>query len=84
MADTTHVPFLTPVTVDGPNIQRIIFDRLSPAVEDEDLEQSIVALLVFAILLMKPDIEQETLQDLLLNVSQQIILATTVPTGPAN
>lgn len=80
----SHTPFLQAVTVEGKEIQRIVFDRLQPAIEGENFEESIMSLLIFAILLMKPEIELEALQEVVLSTTEHIMMHISVPEGPAN
>lgn len=76
-------PFIQSVTVDGKEIQRLIFDRLMPAVEGEPLSHSILSLITFSVMLMKPDIDLETLQKLVLSTSEHIIM-NIAPVGTPN
>lgn len=71
------------VTVEGSDIQRVIHDRLSPAVEGESLELSILSLLTFAVWIMRPTIEVEDLQRIVQTTSEHIVMQL-APTGPAN
>lgn len=80
---STTIPFLQSITVEGKEIQRIVFDRLMPAIEDEPIEPSILSLIIFAILMMQPDIPTEKLQEVLLSTTEHIIMMI-APTGTAN
>lgn len=59
---------------DGQEIQRIIYTRLMPAVDGESLGHSVLSLIAFSIILMKPDIDMDRLQEIITSVSQTIIL----------
>jgi len=76
-------PFVQSVTVEGKDVQRVIFDRLSPAIEGEPLAHAILSMLTFSIMLMKPDIEIEQLQDIVMSTSEHIIMHLS-PVGEAN
>jgi hypothetical protein len=77
-------PFIQQVTADGRDIQRIVFDRLAPAVEGEPLSHSVMALITFSILLMRPDIDLDHLQAVVLSTSEHIIMAMSDDIGEAN
>ena len=72
---------LQAVTVDGRDIQRLIFDRLAPAVEGEPLSHAVLSMLTFAVLLMRPGIELDKLQDIVMSVSEHMVLAMGDPTN---
>lgn len=73
------------VSVDGKDIQRLIFDRLMPAIEGEPLGHSVLSLLTLSVLLMRPDIDIEKLQDVVMSTSEHMILSMTdMPEGQAN
>lgn len=59
---------------DGAEIQRVIYQRLMPSLDGEQLGYSVLALIALSVILMKPDIEGEQLQEIITNVSQTIIL----------
>lgn len=63
------------VNVDGETVRNIIYDCLEPALDGQRKDHSVVALLTFACLLMKPDIEGTQLQDVILNVSELLVTA---------
>jgi hypothetical protein len=77
-------PFIQQVSVDGRDIQRLIFDRLAPAVEGEPLSHSVMAMITFAVLLMRPDIDLELLQDVVMSTSEHMIMAMTDTPEVAN
>ena len=62
------------VSVSGKDIQRIVYDKLAPACEAEQLEHAVLSMLTFSIILMKPSIDVDTLQEVVMNTSQHIIL----------
>jgi len=69
--------YIQQVSIDGRDIQRIVFDRLAPALEGEDLAPSVFSLIMFSIMLMKPDIDMESLQEAVQSTSEHIIMALT-------
>jgi hypothetical protein len=78
-------PHIRSVTVEGRDIQRLIYDRLAPAIEGEELASSVLALLTFAVLLMRPSIPMELLQSTVMSTSEHMILAMSdAPEGEAN
>jgi hypothetical protein len=78
-------PFIQNVTVEGRDIQRLIFDRLAPAVEGEPLSHTVLAMLTFSVLLMRPNIDLDLLQDVVMSTSEHMIMAMTdVAEGEAN
>jgi hypothetical protein len=72
---------LQSVTVDGRDIQRLIYDRLAPAVEGEPLSHAVLSMLTFAVLLMRPSIELEKLQEVVMAVSEHMVLAMGDPSN---
>jgi hypothetical protein len=61
------------VTIDGPEIQRIVFDRILPAIEGEKIEGVVVSLLTAAVLALKPNISIEELQDVVMDTSTHLL-----------
>lgn len=62
------------VTVDGADIQGFIIDRLAPVCRDQQLSITVLSLLAYATILMKPDIKFDELQKLVQEVAQSIIV----------
>lgn len=78
-------PFIQRVSANGKDIQAIIFDRLAPAVEGESLSNSVLAMLTFSVLLMRPNVDVELLQDVVMSTSEHMIMALMdVVPGEAN
>ena len=73
----TNTSFVEHVEIDGETIQKLIYDKLGPAVEGERLDVVIMTLITFAILLMKPSIESEELKAIVMRVSELLMLALT-------
>lgn len=72
------------VTIDGKEIQRIVFDRLIPAIEGEVPESAFLSLLTFAVMMMKPDISIDQLQEIVIDASEHILLSMTEVPAKAN
>jgi hypothetical protein len=71
------------VVVEGSDIQRVIHDRLSPAIEGENMELSILSMITFAVWIMRPNIEVEELQRIVQSTAEYITLQVS-PMGEAN
>lgn len=71
------------VSVAGKDIQRIIDNKLAPACEAEQLDNAVISMLTFSIILMKPSIDASTLQEVVMNTSQHIILQLMDPATEA-
>lgn len=72
------------VSIDGKNIQRVLFDRLIPAVEGEDVESTILALYTLAVMMMNPGISTERLQEVVMATSQYLMMMMYEGDGKAN
>jgi hypothetical protein len=68
-------PLVQQVSVDGKDVQRIIFDRLVPAIEGEDFKNSVLSMLTLAILMMKPNIAIEQLEQVVMGTSEYMVMA---------
>ena len=79
-------PIIRSVTVDGKDIQRLLFDKLMPACEGETLEHSVLAMLCLCSLMMRPDVAVEKLQETVMATSAYLItqLTDSVPMSEAN
>jgi hypothetical protein len=66
---------IQPVSVEGREIQRLVFDRIAPAIEGESIEAAVLSLLTMAVLVMKPDVTIERLQEIVLQTSETLILS---------
>lgn len=78
-------PALQHVSIDGDTINKIIFDRLAPALAGEQLSHSVLGMLTYAIILMKPDISNDQLQNLVMDASSYIVMQLTpIDAGEAN
>lgn len=64
------------VSATGPEIQKIITERLAPAVEGQDRSHVLISLLTFAVILSKPDITSEELYKTVKDVSSYILCLT--------
>lgn len=67
-------PLIRSVSVNGKDIQRIVYDKLAPACETEELDHAILSMLTFTVILIKPDIKEQQLKDAVMNVSEYLIL----------
>jgi hypothetical protein len=78
-------PLIHSVEVDGSEIQTLIFDKLAPACEGEKLAHSVLGMITFSILLMKPDIDVDQLQDVVMSTSEYMVMQLEpIPEGEAN
>lgn len=62
------------VIVDGADIQRVVFDRLVPALEGEAFELQVLSLITLSVLMMKPNIDFDQLQEVVMSVSEHMML----------
>lgn len=76
-------PMIESVSVDGRDIQKLIFDKLGPALDGEKMAHSILAMLTFTVLLLKPDIELEEVQKIVMSTSEFLVMSL-APMGEAN
>ena len=82
----SKTPLIQSVEVDGRDIHALIFNKLRPAVQGEQISHSVLAMLTLSALLMKPDIEIEALQDIVMDTSKHMLLQLSPiqVTGEAN
>mgnify|MGYP001617278125 FL=1 len=73
-----------PITVDVSDVQRIIFDKLEPALSGEKHATKVLAMLTFVILLEKPEIDVDELQDIIMGTSEYLALSLSSDDGVAN
>lgn len=59
---------------DGKAIQQLIYGRILPTLDGEPLGHCVLATIASAVILMKPDIDMDKLQEIITAVSQTIIL----------
>ncbi len=72
-------PQIIETQVSGHEITRIINTKLSPAIEGENEAKVVISLLSFAIILMKPEISPQQLQDGVMWLSQGMCLLLSDP-----
>ena len=77
-------PVIQHVSVDGRDIQRLIFDKLVPTVEGEELMHSVLAMLTLVFILLYPDIKMDDLQKAVMNTSEFMIMQMMPAEGAAN
>lgn len=68
------LPMIVEAKVTGEEIERIISDKLFPAVEDEERAASIISMLTLVLTLMKPEISPKEIQDGVRGVSEWMCL----------
>lgn len=61
------------VSVDSTEVTRLVLEKLMPACEGEKLSTTVLGCIIFTIWLMKPDVDQETIQRIAMNVSELIV-----------
>lgn len=66
-------PQIYKIEASGKDIQALILAKLGPAVEGEPVSLAVLSMLSLSILLMKPDITVEQLQDCVLSTSSYMI-----------
>ncbi len=72
-------------SVEGKAIHEVIWGRLMPSLEGVRLDEAILSMLTFTVLLMKPDVELEVLKAAVQSASETMVLAITpVPEGKGN
>ena len=77
--------FIQQVTVDGADIQQLIFNKLAPACEGEQISHSVLGMLTYITLLMKPDIDLPDLQKIVMDTSEYMIMQLApAPVGEPN
>jgi len=62
------------IKVDGEEIQRIIYEKIGPALDGEKRGHAIMALIAFTVDLMKPDITPDELQNAIMSTSEYLVL----------
>jgi hypothetical protein len=72
-------PLIVETQVSGHEITRIINTKIAPAIEGEDSYKVVLSLLSFAMILMKPEITAEQLQEGVTWVSQGMCLFLAEP-----
>jgi hypothetical protein len=63
--------------VPGADIQQIIWGRLMPALEGAPTDHAILGMLAFAVLLMKPDVDLDSLKNAVQSATETIVLTIT-------
>lgn len=71
------------IEVEGEVIQDLILRKIAPAVQGERKAHAILALLSMSVMLMKPDVEVETLKDTVMHMSETMILNLAETEGEA-
>lgn len=66
-------PLIYKVEAAGDIIQKMILEDLSPAVEGKPVSHAVLAMLTFSVMLMKPDVTVEQLQDCVMGASSYIV-----------
>lgn len=61
------------IEVSGAEIQNLILNTLAPAVEGKPVTHSILAMLTFSVMLMKPNIDIKELQECVMGASSYIV-----------
>ena len=84
MSNPTATDHITHFTVDGPDIQKMIWDHLLPAVTGLPKDQAIIGMLALSTLLMKPNASLDELQSAIQGATQVIVTALSTPTGKVN
>jgi hypothetical protein len=72
------------VAIETADLQRIIFDRLIPAIEDEEYKNQVFSLLTLYLMLQKPDFSNEWLEDSVRRVTEYVMMLLMDPKGKAN
>ena len=78
------VDHIVRITAPGEVIQRIIQEKLQPALADERADYIILALLTLVITILKPDIAITKLQEVVHGASGYIVSCLTDSTGGVN
>jgi hypothetical protein len=71
------------VEVSGEVIENIVYDRLVPALNEVDAKHAVLSMLTFSVILMKPSIQIEELQHVVMSVSEALVTALVPAEGSA-
>lgn len=78
------LPMTNRVIVQGHDIERIIMEKLSPAMDGERMEHILMSLMTFAYTMMKPSIERDELKRLVEDTTAYMSMQLMPTDGLAN
>lgn len=74
-------PIIRRVSVDGSEIERFVKSGLMPVCEGEHLETCILGMLSLCVMMMKPSVSNERLQEIIMDASGYLIAQMADPTN---
>ena len=78
-------PFIpATIVIDGEDIQRLIFNKLGPACEGEQLSHAVLGMLTLTVLLLKPQVDIAQLQECVKGTSEYMMMVLSEPVGEVN
>ena len=83
MSNPTATEQVTHFAVDGPDVQKMIWDHLLPAVTGQPKDHAIIGMLALSALLMKPDATMDELSAAIQGATQVLVTALST-TGKVN
>ena len=75
MEDETLPDSQQQIAIDGASVQKIIFEKLMPAVDDIPMGEAVLAMMTFTVFLMKQDLPVEDLRQIVFDTSKFIVMS---------
>ena len=70
----SNQPVVQKISVSGAELHNLIFNKLAPACSGELLDHAVLAMLTLSVMMMRPNISHERMQEVVLKTSETLVL----------